>query len=330
MGMTKEVEMKRKSILLFVLLVVSIFVVWGLSPVLAAYPDKPLEFVVHNPPGGGSDLFARGIAEILTRNKMVAGSIVVMNKSGGAGAVATNYVVQKKGNPYSLLTGTTTVYATMVKRNISLDEFTPLCRLVTDPSVFLVREQSPYKDITEVVAAAKKARKSIKLGIANIGGTDHMVGTLLQKATGAEFNMISHKSGGEASTALLGGHIDFTITNPGEAAGLIESGKLRALATSMDKRLPYYPNVPTLKEKGIDAVFGAVRGFFLPKDVSPEVVSFWATTFDKLRKTNEWKEFLKNDYLVDAFLTGGEFKSWLANEFVVYEKILKEIDESQK
>ncbi len=322
--------MNRQSRFLWVICVAAISVILGLSTALAAYPDKPVEFVVHNPPGGGSDLFARGIADILTRGKIVDGSIVVMNKPGGAGAVATSYVMQKKGNPYSLLTATTSVYATMVKRNISMDEFTPLCRMVVDPSVILVNPSSPYKDITGLMTAAKKTRKGIKLGIANIGGTDHMVAALLQKATGAEFNIISHKSGAEAVTALLGGHLDFTITNPGEAAGLIEAGKFRVLATSMDKRLPYYPNVPTLKEEGIDAVFMAVRGFFLPKDVPPEVVQYWVTVFDKFRKTNEWKEFLKKDYLVDSFLGGAEFKSWMTSEFVVYEKILKELDQLPK
>jgi putative tricarboxylic transport membrane protein len=322
--------MNKKSKLLWVIGVALIFVVWGFSPALAAYPDKPLEFVVHNPPGGGSDLFARGIADILTRNKIVPGSIVVQNKPGGSGAVATSYVVQKKGNPYVLLTGTTTVYATMVKRSLSLDEFTPLCRLVVDPSVILVRAPSPYKDINDLIAAAKKVRKGIKLGVGNIGGTDHMTGNMIQKATGAEFNIIAQKSGGEATTALLGGHIDFTISNPGEASGLIDAGKLQVLATSMDKRLPYYPNVPTLREKGIDVVFSAVRGFFLPKDMPPEVVAYWTAAFDKLRKTNEWKEFLKNDYLVESFLSGPEFKTWLAGEFTVYGKNLKDIEDSQK
>jgi putative tricarboxylic transport membrane protein len=322
--------MNRQSRFLGVILVASLFVIWGLPPAFAAYPDKPVEFVVHNPPGGGSDLFARGITDILTREKIVTAPVLVMNKPGGAGAVATSYVQQKKGNPYSILTATTSVYATMVKRNIGLDDFTALCRMVVDPSVILVNPSSPYKDITELVAAAKKTRKSVKLGIANIGGTDHMVAALLQKATGAEFNLISHKSGGDAVTALLGGHLDFTITNPGEAAGLIEAGKLRVLATSMDKRLPFYPNVPTFKEKGIDAVFMAVRGFFLPKDVAPEVVTYWLGAFDKLRKTNEWKEFVKHDYLVDAFLGGADYKSWLTGEFTMYEKILKEIDDQQK
>jgi tripartite-type tricarboxylate transporter receptor subunit TctC len=116
----------------------------------------------------------------------------------------------------------------------------------------------------------------------------------------------------------------------GEAAGLIEAGKLQVLATSMDKRLPYYPNVPTLKEKGIDVVFSAVRGFFLPKDMPPEVVTYWTAAFDKLRKTNEWKEFLKHDYLIESFLSGADFKTWLVNEFVVYEKNLKDIDDLQK
>lgn len=322
--------MNRQSKFLWVICVVSISVVLGFSPAFAAYPEKPLEFVVHNPPGAGTDLFARGVVDILTRENIVTAPVVILNKPGGSGAVATSYVMQKKEDPYTILTAATAVFSTMVKRRISLDEFTPLCRMVIDPSVILVRGTSSYKDFTEVIAEAKKARKGLKMGIASIGGTDHMIGNMLQRTTGAEFNMISFKGGNEAMTALLGGHVDFTVTNPGEAAGLIEAGKLRVLATSMDWRLPYYPNVPTLKEKGIEVVFMQVRGFFLPKDVAPEVVQYWTAAFDRLHKTNSWKDFAKKDYLVDAFLSGDEFKSWLAKEFVVYEKNLKELDQLKK
>jgi putative tricarboxylic transport membrane protein len=238
--------------------------------------------------------------------------------------------MQKKADPYTIFATTTPVYSTMVKRHVSLDEFTPLCRMAIDPIVFTVSGASPYKDATEVIAAARKARKSIKMGIGSIGGTDNQVGEMIARATGVEFNIISFKNGGEAMTAVLGGHVDFSCSNYAEAIGQIEAGKLRMLATAGDKRLPYLPNLPTLKERGIDVSFSQARGFFLTKGVAPEVVKYFEAAIDKLRKTESWKKYLQEDYLLDAPLSGSEFKAWLANEFIVYEKNLKAMGQFDK
>ncbi len=315
--------MKRRAKLSLMIMVGVISVIGGLSVAFAAYPEKPIEFVVHQAPGGGSDLFTRGVVEMLTREKIISVPMVVLNKAGGSGAVSVSFVVEKKGDPYTIFATTTPVYSTMVKRKISLDEFTPLCRMTIDPIVFTVRGTSPYKDVADVIAAAKKARKSIKLGTGSVGGTDHQVGTMIGLATGVEFNAISFKTGGEAQTALLGGHIDFTCSNPAEALGLIEAGKLRMLASATDKRIPFLPTLPTLKEKGIDVAFNQARGFFLTKDVSPEVFKYWETAFQKLRNAPSWKNYLKAEYLIDAPLNGSEFKAWLANEWPMYERNLK-------
>ncbi len=322
--------MKRQTRLSLIILATIILVIAGSISAFAAYPEKPIEFVVHQAPGGGSDLFARGIVDMLTREKIITVPMPVLNKAGGSGAVAVAYVAEKKADPYTILAVTTPVLSTMAKRNMSLDEFIPVCRLVIDPNVLTVRANSPYKDVTELIAAAKKARKSIKMGVGSIGGTDHMCGHMIGRAAGVEFNIIGFKTGGEAFTALLGGHVDFSTTNPSEMAGQLHAGNLRFLATLTDKRLPYMPNVPTMKEKGIDLVFLQGRGFFLPKGVPVEVVKYFETAFDKLSKTAIWKKYVNENMLLEAYQNGSEYKAWLGSEMPLYTKNLKEMGLMEK
>ena len=322
--------MNRHSKLQLAILVAAAAVVAGFSPAFAAYPEKPVEFIVHNSPGAGNDLFTRAIVDILSREKIVTAPMVVMNKVGGSGAVAVSYVMQRKGDPYTLFTAATAPLTTMIKRRISLDEFTPLCRLVLDPKVLAVSGSSPYKNISDLITAAKATRKGVKMAFGSVGGSDHMIGSMIQKATGAEFNMISFKSGNEAVTAVLGGHADFTTGNPVEIAGLVDAGKLRMLGMLSEQRSPFFPNLPTLREKGVDVVFAELRGMFLTKDVSPEIFKYWETAFDKLRKTDKWKELVKNDNVIDAPLNGAAFKSWLAKEVVLYERTLKDLGQLDK
>lgn len=317
--------MKRQTMFLLIILAAMSLVVAGPISVFAAYPEKPIEFVVHQAPGGGSDLFVRGIIDMLMKEKIVSVPMPVLNKAGGSGAVAVAYVAQKKGDSYTIFATTTPVFSTMARRNMTLDDFTPVCRLVIDPNVLCVKVDSPYKDITELIAAAKKTRKSVKMGVGSIGGTDHQIGHMIGKTAGVEFNIIGFKTGGEAFTALLGGHVDFSTTNPSEMAGQLEAGKVRFLATLTEKRLPYLPNIPTMKEKGIDLVFLQSRGFFMPKGVPVEVVKYFETAFDKLRQTDAWKKYIKDDMLLDAYQNGSEFKAWLEKEMVLYSANIKEM-----
>ncbi len=322
--------MKREKNLLLISLATTILITSASMAAFAAYPEKPIEFVVHQAPGGGSDLFARGIVDMLSREKIITVPMPVLNKAGGSGAVAVAYVGEKKADPYTILAVTTPVLSTMAKRNMRLDDFTPVCRLVIDPNVVCVKVDSPYKEITELIAAAKKARKSIKMGVGSIGGTDHQIGHMIGRAAGVEFNIIGFKTGGEAFTALLGGHVDFSTTNPSEMAGQLEAGKIRFLTTLTEKRLPYLPNVPTMKEKGIDLVFLQGRGFFLPKGAPVEVVKYFEAAFDKLSKTANWKKYVNENMLLEAYQNGSEYKAWLGSEMPLYTKNLKEMGLMEK
>lgn len=305
-------SMKRVAILVLV------FIAAGISPLAAAapYPEKPIEFVTHSAPGGGGDIFARHIANLIEKEKIVPVPMVVVNKSGGSGAVGVSYVASKKGEPYTIFATSPGIYATLVKGEVkaSIGDFTPICALIQDPNVLVVRGDAPYKNIKEFIAAAGKKRKGLSLGLSSIGGGDHAIAVKMGEAKGVEFNIVSFKQGTEATMAIMGGHVDFGLGNPGETAGQIQSGQLRVLATATDRRIPQMPNIPTLKEEGIDVSYASIRGILGPKDMPKEAVKYWETSFRKLTQSSSWKQYLEKEVVLDAFMGSAEFGKFFDNE----------------
>jgi putative tricarboxylic transport membrane protein len=319
--------MKLFNNFLKVLLIASLVMGAAVAAGAGPYPEKPIEFVTHSAPAGGSDIFARRVADLVGQQKIVPVPLVVVNKSGGSGAVATAYVATKKGDPYTIFATSAAIWTTLLKGEVpvSLGDFTPICGLTQDPNVLFVKADSPYKNMKEFIAAAKKKRKGISLGLTSFGGSDHLVAHRLMKATGAEFNIVSFKQGTEANMALLGGHVDFGLSGPSETAGQIASGQLRVLATATDKRLPYLPNVPTLKEEGIDVSFVQIRGIWGTKDMSKDVVQYLETAFNKITKTEPWNKYIENEMVMNAFIGSADYGKFLEREMKVLAQDMNEL-----
>ncbi len=312
---------------------VSAFMIVGLSTfAVAAYPDKPVELVTHSAPGGGSDVFARNVIDMMAKEKLLPVPLVVVNKPGGSGAVATAYVAKKKDDPYTLFATTTSIYTTLVKGEVkvTLDDFTPICGLMQDPNILTVSADAPFKNVKEFIAEAKKKRKGITMGLTSLGSSDQISAHRIEKETGVEFNVVSFKAGSEAFTALLGGHVNFSVGNPGETSGLIDAGRLRVLATLTDKRLPFMPKVPTLKEEGVNVAFYQLRGIWGTKNMPKEVSKYWETVFLKLTGTASWKKYLEKDLALDNYMESTEYKKFLEKELKMYEVELSALGQIKK
>jgi putative tricarboxylic transport membrane protein len=153
-----------------------------------------------------------------------------------------------------------------------------------------VKADSPYKTIKDLIDDAKKKPGQIKTGGTYAPGTDALISHMVEKAAGVKFNYIPFKSGGEAMVALLGGNLDMFYPNPGEALAQMEAKKVRILAVASEKRLTGAPDIPTLRELGINASFQQVRSIAAPKDLSPEAVRYYEDLFRKLAESKWWKE----------------------------------------
>lgn len=297
----------------------------GLPP---GYPSRPVEFVVPFNPGGGSDIFARTIAEMIRAEGLVRGTINVFNRPGGSGATGMAYVAGKRGDNYTLMTMVNDVIAGPIQSGseISYKNLTPIARLSMDQFLIIVHADSPYKTVQDLVKAAKESPRQINFAGTGIGAPDSLLLALFEKATGTKFNYISFESGGEVNTALLGKQVDVATANPTEVISLVEAGQIRALAVAGEQRLRGLPDVPTLKESGIDVVFEQFRGVAGPPNMDPAVVEFWADVFKRLSESDRWqREYVDVNMQRSAFLGPAEFRSWLDEMDGLYRDLMRDL-----
>ena len=291
-------------------------------------PSKIIETVVHTGPGGGSDIFARAIAEMLQKEKLISQRMQVVNKSGGGPAVAMAYLAEKKGESHTVgfYTGVwVTNPLTTVEATVTLKDLTPLTRLVLEPAVIAVKADSPYKTMKDFVEAAKKNPKQLNQSGGTITSRDNLMRLLLQKTTGAQWNFISFPSGGERLSNLLGGHVQMMVIEPQEAGEQIRAGNLRVVATLTEKRLASMPNVPTIKEQGIDVpLIPQARGLVAPPAVPKEVAHYWEGVFDAFVKTPTWKQYVDQNQFEDAYLKGPALDKFLEGLKDQMREVLKE------
>jgi putative tricarboxylic transport membrane protein len=298
------------------------------APAFAFTPDRTIEFMVHTGPGAGSDIFARGVAGMLEKNQLVPQRIAVINKAGGGGLVGMTSLGDKKGDTHLIACFTSVWYVNpMIRKGakFSMAELTPIARLILEPSVLTVRADSPFKNANDFIAAAKKNPGKLKQSGGSISGRDNNTRLVIQKATGAEWQFISMKSGGERVAALLGGHVDIYIMEPAEALEQIRAGKIRVIATLMNNRIAGLPDVPTLGEQGIKVPeIPQPRGMVGPPAMPADVKAYWEQVLGKLVKTQDWQEYLKKDHLQDGFLIGADLAKFSKEYTTLMRGILKE------
>ena len=279
-------------------------------------PKEPIKIVVHTPAGTGSDLVARQVADIIEKNKLAPVPIEVLNKTGGGGMSAMTFTAAQKADPHFIMAVTNAFLATPLrqKTDLNYEDFAMLRILAEDSNAVQVNGSSTIKTMDDLVKAAKAKPKALSLGVGAIGGTDHMLGHALGKTIGADFNSVSFDGGGEASTALMGGHVDVTTGGPSESRGQIDAGRIRVLAVVGDKRLNSLPNVPTLSELGIklDNTFAVIRGFVASGEVPKEAVDYYADLLGRVAATDQWKAFATKSDFADVQIGPAEMKAYVA------------------
>jgi putative tricarboxylic transport membrane protein len=291
-------------------------------------PTKPVEVVVHTGPGGGSDLFARAIAEMLQKEKLVPQRLQVVNKSGGGSAVAMSYLAEKKGDTQTIgfFTGIwVTNPLTTKEATVTIKDLTPIVRLVLEPAVVAVKADSPYKTMKDFIEAAKKNPGQLRQSGGSVTSRDNLERLVIEKATGAKWVFVSFPGGGERIANLLGGHVQMMVMEPQEAGEHIKAGSLRVIAALTEKRLPSFPNVPTIKEQGIDVpIIPQARGVVAPPGVGNDVVQYWEGVFSRFVKTPSWKKYLSDNQFEDGYLTGNNLNKFFDDLTVQMREILKE------
>jgi tripartite-type tricarboxylate transporter receptor subunit TctC len=242
-----------------------------------SYPSRPITVVAPFPPGGVADLTARPVAAAM--EKVLKNPVAVVNKTGAAGAVGMQFVATSKPDGYTLLLALSSISIIPEADKIfdrqpafTVDQFAPIALISADPTILVVRAESPWKTAKDFVDDARKRPGQISYSSSGIYGTLHMAMELLSHAAGVKLRHVPHAGAGPALTAILGGHVDALASGPAVVLPHIKAGKLRALAGWGDKRVAALPEVPTFKELGYpDAEFYIWAGLFAPKG-TPEPV----------------------------------------------------------
>jgi len=234
-----------------------------------AYPSRPVTMVVAFPPGGVADITARPTA--FAMEKALKQRVIIENKPGAAGATGNAYVAHSKPDGYTLLMALSSISVIPEAERLQgkkppyeLSEFAPIALISADPVVLVVREDAPWKTVNDLVEDAKKRPGKISYSSSGIFGALHMPFTLLEHATGTTLWHVPYNGGGPAVQALLGSQVDATVGGPAAMIGQIRAKKFRPLASFGGKRLDSLPNVPTLKELGIDAEYYIWAGILVP------------------------------------------------------------------
>ncbi len=241
------------------------------------YPSRPISLVAPFPPGGVADSTARPVAAAL--EKVLKNPVAVVNKTGAAGAVGMQFVATSKPDGYTLLLALSSISIIPEADKIfdrrpafTVDQFAPIALISADPTILVVRTESPWKTAKEFIDDARKRPGQISYSSSGIYGTLHMATELLSHAAGIKLRHVPHAGAGPALTALLGGHVDALASGPVVVLPHIKAGKLRALAGWGDTRVAALPAVPTFKELGYpDAEFYIWAGLFAPRG-TPEPV----------------------------------------------------------
>ena len=280
-----------------------------------SYPVKPIEMVIHTNPGGGQDVFGRLLAEISAREKLLPQPFTIVNRTGGSGSVASTFIKSKKGDPYYLLSVSTTIVLTAAYRpelGLGLDIYTPLALFGFDLQSITVPVDSKFKTFKDLIETARREPNTIIDGIASATGTARYMLYQLERETGAKFKYVSFKSGADAMTAVLGNHVHMTTENVSEVFSAVEAKKLRILAIPALQRLPGLPDVPTLKELGYNLHVGGGRGFAMPAGVPKDAAATMEAALERAHKSPQWKEYATRNMYENTYMGSAAFSQWLA------------------
>jgi len=288
-----------------------------------AYPQKDVTMIVPFGAGGGSDVLSRTIANVIRELKILPVNLLVENRPGSSGAIGYTYVAKQKGNPYTLATVSVSFFTTPLlgASEFNFRNFTPVAAIAMSPYIMAVREASPYKTFDDV----KKVRR-LTTGTVGVVSDPVLLARMLQNASGITIDTVPFDGEGEVMTAVLGGHIDFMLGNPGEILPQIEAGTLRPLAVSTAGRLLSLPAVPSFKELGYPIEHVQLRGVVMPPDMPQEALTFWESALRRVAESPEWKrEYLDRFRDEPRFLGSVEFGKVLESTNTLYTEIMSEL-----
>jgi tripartite-type tricarboxylate transporter receptor subunit TctC len=293
----------------------------------AQQPTRPVEFVISTAPGGGSDIYARFMQGVMEKSKLAPQPVTPVNKEGGAGAVAFQYVFEKKGDMHYIMITLNSFFTTLIVQKLPFQatDFTPIANLALDPFYLWVNEESTWKTAEDFVKAAKET----ELTVAGTGSKqeDEILFLRIQALAGTKpFKYVPQSGGGTVASALAGNQVQASVNNPSEGLPFYSGSprKLRPLCafTPARPKEGAFKDLATCKEQGLDVTdYFVMRAVMGPPGLNASQTKFWVDLFKGVYDSADWKDFMAKNNLEPDFRTGDEFKKFVGE----YDKLHRDI-----
>lgn len=294
------------------------------------FPNKQLSLIIQAAPGGESDMTGRMIAQQMQQDLKVP--VVASNKTGAAGAVAFQFVAAQKPDGYTI--GICPAEIAMVNP-LGISQIKPadvefLGQAAETPSAVIVRGNAPYNNLKELVDYAKNNPGKVRNGTSGAGSTMHVGGEVLARAAGINFNYVPFDGSAPAVTALMGGHVEVVTIGVLAAAVGVDSGDLKILAILGDERSKRYPNVPTAKEQGVNAVYTTWVGVYAPKGLPADVKKKLEAAVKAGVEGAPYRDFTASKGLQIKYRNAAEFTKFAEDNFKMYSELIPQLGISKK
>jgi len=305
----------------------------GTAPAALAWqPTKPVEIVVPTTPGGGIDRTGRTLQRILQEGGLVNVPVTVVNKPGAGGAVSLVYLNQHTGDAHYIAINSPNLIANDIngRSTVKYKDVTPLANLFSEYTVIAVRADSPIRTGQDFIDRLRRDPGSVAVSTpTTLGSVNHLSFALVAKAAGVDVKKLKAVvlgSGGDAVTALLGGHIDAHTGTPSSVVRMVQAGKIRVVGILAPKRIGGpYAGTPTWTEQGYRAVMDTWRGVIGPKDLTADQVAYWDGVLSKAVATAVWKATLEQNVWEANYLDSAGTRRLFDGDNAEYRAILGEL-----
>ena len=294
-------------------------------------PAKPIEFVVMAGKGGGADKAVRYMQGIIAEEKL-GPTVTPVNKAGGSGAVALNYMKGKKGDNHTIMFTLNSFYTTPLRQpklGVNIEDFTPIMRMAEDTFCLWVntarKDGNNIKTVDDFVKAAKAAGDKWIMAGTGKNSEDNLLTDFLNTAYGLKMKYVPYKGGGKVAKQLAGNNADSTVNNPSEQEGFYKAGNTRPLACFTDKRIPLFPDAPTFKEIGKDFVYYMQRTVVGAPGMSADAKKYYNDLFTKVFNSKKWQAYRKKKALQGAPLAGDELMAYWKKERGIHKAMLQKM-----
>jgi putative tricarboxylic transport membrane protein len=292
-------------------------------------PRKPIDFVIMAGPGGGADQIARFIQSVAEKKDMTSRPLVPNNKGGGSGAEALIHVSNASDPDHTILVTLNSFFTTPLRQEnlgIDIQTFTPVAMMGVDPFVLWVHKDSGITTFEQYVDKVKEMDGEFVMGGTGSGQEDSIVIAYMSDAYGLKIKYIPYDGGGAVAKDLAGKQIMATVNNPAEAKGFYEAGDFVPLLAFSDERMPAYPDVPTIKEKGHDFSYYNQRAVVGAPGMSDDAAAYYQDLFTKIYESDEWQGYLESESLSPLWMDADQQRAYWETQVENHKKLLAALD----